>query len=157
VLKSAKGQPALVEQAVMALKDAMCDRLIAVVLYGSRARGEASMESDWDLLVIAMDLPVRSLPRHWYLKRLLPVSCRSSVTMLAKTPEEFDEHYSSLYLDIALDGQVIYDPQGFIATRLDVLRRRISQAGLKRIHTSGGFVWQWEKKPSPKWFREFHL
>ena len=36
------------------------DRLVAVVLFGSRARGEGSETSDWDLLVIAEGLP----PRH---------------------------------------------------------------------------------------------
>lgn len=33
------------------------DNLVAVVLFGSRARGEAEAGSDWDRLVIAHDLP----------------------------------------------------------------------------------------------------
>ena len=47
------------EQVVAALQNALGDRLIAVVLFGSRARGEVAPRSDWDFLVIAEDLPER--------------------------------------------------------------------------------------------------
>jgi len=40
------------------------ERLDAAVLSGSRARGEATEESDWDLLIIAEDLPRSPLARH---------------------------------------------------------------------------------------------
>src|SRR4051794_206433 len=45
------------EQAVSALQAALGDRLVAVVLFGSRARGDAHLDSDWDLLVLAEGLP----------------------------------------------------------------------------------------------------
>jgi predicted nucleotidyltransferase len=34
------------------LRNGLGDDLVAVVLFGSRARGEAGPESDWDLLLI---------------------------------------------------------------------------------------------------------
>ncbi len=39
-----------------------------VVLFGSRARGEATEESDWDLLIIVEGLPRSPLARQrlWY-------------------------------------------------------------------------------------------
>ncbi|MFQ3632367.1 nucleotidyltransferase domain-containing protein, partial [Roseiflexus sp.] len=42
--------------------------MAAVTLFGSRARGEAAPESDWDLLVIAKNLPERVMKHHALLK-----------------------------------------------------------------------------------------
>jgi uncharacterized protein len=58
------------------LKGGLGDKLIAVVLFGSRARGDANEDSDWDLLLIARDLPERVLRRHLWLKGMLPVVWR---------------------------------------------------------------------------------
>lgn len=38
--------------------------LDAAVLFGSRARGEANEESDWDLLIVVEDLPRSPLGRQ---------------------------------------------------------------------------------------------
>jgi hypothetical protein len=40
---------------------------------------------------------------------------------LAKTPQEFEEKISSLYLDIAQDGKILFDPQGYADQRLAAL------------------------------------
>ena len=93
-------------EAVQALRQGLGEDLVAVVLYGSRARGEADLESDWDLLVIARNLPEKSLQRHFRLKALLPDAWRGRVAALAKTPDEFEACLPALYLDIALDGVV---------------------------------------------------
>lgn len=57
---------------LQALHRALGDDLVAVALFGSRARGDATPESDWDLLVIAHHLPARPLARHFHLKSRLP-------------------------------------------------------------------------------------
>lgn len=84
------------QQAVEALHAGLGDRLVAVVLFGSRARGDAHEHSDWDLLVIAEGLPENHFERHLFLKPLLPPDCRGAVSILAKTPEEFESHVPSL-------------------------------------------------------------
>jgi len=40
------------------------EQLVSIILFGSRARGDASSDSDWDLLVIARDLLERAFPRR---------------------------------------------------------------------------------------------
>lgn len=142
-------------QAVTALQTALTDRLVAVVLFGSRARGGAHEASDWDLLIIAEGLPERPFDRRFFLKRLLPPGCGEAVSLLARTPKEFESHLPSLYLDIALDGQILYDPHGYAAERLSALRRLIERLGLYRERTEAGDLWRWQKEPAGLWTLEW--
>jgi|SRR5579875_335716 len=141
----------LPRQVVEALRAGLGERLVAVVLFGSRARGDHRPTSDWDLLVITHQLPDDPLDRLRALKRLLPAGCRGTVALVARTPAEFEDHVPSLYLDIALDGQILYDPTGYAAQRLAQLRRLIEQAGLYRERTPAGDVWRWQAPPRGPW------
>jgi len=134
-----------------ALQGGLGEGLVAVVLYGSRARGEANVESDWDLLVIAQDLPERHIERNRELKDILPQEWRGIISILAKTPEEFEAVLPSLYLEIALDGQILYDPQGYAALQLQKLRRLIISKGLRRERQGEDLVWKWESFPGFGW------
>lgn len=67
------------QQAVVALKAALGDRLAAVVLFGSRAHGEARADSDWDLMAIARDLPENRFDRQLPMNRFLLELWRSCV------------------------------------------------------------------------------
>jgi hypothetical protein len=59
---------------------------------------------------VARNLPERFLSRYRFLKRSLPPSWRGRLSLLAKTPEEFEAAAPPLYLDIACDGKILYDP-----------------------------------------------
>jgi len=130
-----------------ALQRGLGSDLIALALFGSRARGEASPESDWDLLLIANRLPEKPLQRHFYLKAMLPDEWRAQVSILAKTPAEFEARLPPLYLDIALDGLLLYDPQGYLQLRLDRLRRQMRRLRLQRERVNGDWVWRWQRTP----------
>ena len=129
--------------------------MVAVVLFGSRARGEAGPESDWDLLVLARDLPEKPLQRHFRLKAMLPESWRGQVSILAKTPSEFAARLPELYLDIALDGVVLYDTGGYIAKRLAYLRSLVAGRGLRRERIGRDMVWNWRQPPESTWALEW--
>lgn len=138
-------------QIVSVLRAALGNRLVAVILFGSRARGEASDSSDWDMLVIAEDLPKKVFARRALLVRSLPPRYRGAISILAKTPEEFESHLPSLYLDIALDGRILYDRQNYAAQKLAALRRLIQRVGLYRERTPAGDVWRWRQEPVARW------
>ncbi|MDO8672161.1 MAG: nucleotidyltransferase domain-containing protein [Dehalococcoidia bacterium] len=152
-IKNTPDQPivGVLEQAVESLRRGLGEDLIAVVLFGSRARGDAHEDSDWDLLVIAEGLPDRLFERHIFLTRLLPPVRSGGFSILAKTPEEFEAHLPSLYLDIALDGQVLYDHRGYAVDRLSALQRLIKRVGLYRTRSEAGDVWRWQEEPSVPW------
>ena len=134
-----------------ALKSALGERLMALVLFGSRARGEADESSDWDLLLIARDLPPGTLQRHLALKRTLPPGWRGRVALLAKTPEEFEARLPALYLDIAQDGIILYDPIGYAAGKLARVRQLQREAGLERREWAGELIWDWTRPPDGPW------
>lgn len=138
-------------RAVDALRMALGDALVAAVLFGSRARGDAHDHSDWDILVIAEGLPDRPFARHLFLKRLLPSDCRGAVSIVARTPDEFESSLAALYLDIALDGRILYDPQRYATERLALVQRIIHTKGLYRERTQDGDVWRWKTAPPDPW------
>jgi uncharacterized protein len=142
---------------VAALEESLGNRLVAVVLFGSQARHEASQNSDWDLLLIARELPRNAFPRHLYLKQLLPSLWRGKVALLAKTPAEFESHLSDLFLDIALDGVILYDTNEYMAKRLAHLRQLIQSQGLRREKRGKELLWRWQEFPGFNWSLEWDM
>lgn len=143
-MQTAESDQRAEERLVAALKQRLGDRLLALVLFGSRARGTARPDSDWDVLAVASDLPDDPVQ----CARLLAEGPRTgigSVPVVLRSPAEFTDRLQSLYLDIALDGQVLYDPLGIAARRLEELRALIRSEGLCREETSAGDVWKWRQ------------
>jgi hypothetical protein len=89
-----------------------------------------------DLLLIAENLPEKPLARHFFLKRSLPADCRGTISLLAKTPAELEAGVSPLYLDIALDGKILYDSKGYATVRLEKLQNLIARSGLYRLRSN---------------------
>ena len=140
-----------IEPAVYALQQGFGKKLVAVVLFGSRARGDSRAESDWDLLVIARDLPQRQMERYRKIKEMLPPTWRGQISILAKTPDEFEAALPSIYLEIALDGLILYDPEGYAAIQLHKLRSIIRSKDLRREKRGREFIWQWGAFPGFGW------
>jgi hypothetical protein len=87
---------------------------IAVILYGSRARGDSKPSSDFDVIVIAESLP-RFMDRWDLLYRH-----RTNIPLEPRgfTPEEFlkmIEECNPTALDALYEGKVLLD-RGFIQT-----------------------------------------
>lgn len=125
--------------------------LIAVVLFGSRARGDDRLESDWDFFIVASQLPAKLFPRHLRLKAALPVAWRGKISLLAKTPAEFEADLSTLYLDIALDGLILHDTDGYMQRHLLRLRQLMEEQGLHREQRGRDLIWRWNTFPGTGW------
>jgi hypothetical protein len=145
----------IVSPIVSALRQGLGDNLVAVVLYGSRAREDATKASDWDLFVLAHNLPSNPLQRHFQLTTLLPVEWRGQASLLSLTPEQFEARITSLMLDIALDGIVLDDPQGYATERLEALKELLESKGLYRTQQGKDFIWKWKRFPGCDWTLEW--
>ncbi|HEX9922537.1 MAG TPA: nucleotidyltransferase domain-containing protein [Anaerolineae bacterium] len=138
-----------------ALKQALGESLVSVILFGSRARGNATETSDWDLLVIARHLPEKPFERHLHLKNIVPEIWRGQVAIVAKTPQEFESYLPSFYLDIALDGIILYDTDRYITKRLFQLQQLIKAKGLQREQLGNDLIWEWQEFPGYDWSVEW--
>jgi len=60
-----------------------------------------------------------------------------------------------VYLDIGLDGIILYDPEGYMASKLACIREIIEEAGLYRVRRDGELMWLWKRQPAPHWAIEW--
>ena len=81
-----------------------------VILFGSRARGDNSERSDYDICVLKSGVPHRrTLAKKIY--RLLYDS-GAAVDVIVETPERFEQLKDNrflVYKEIAQHGRVVYD------------------------------------------------
>ncbi|MFB0537793.1 MAG: nucleotidyltransferase domain-containing protein [Anaerolineae bacterium] len=136
-------------------KDHLGPDLVAIVLYGSWARGESRPGSDVDLLVIARNLPCDRFERVTYVHRMVVGRFRRRISVLAKEPAEFEGYFPSLYLDIGLDGIILYDLEGYMTGKLARIRELIEEAGLYRVRRDGELMWLWKRQPAHHWAIEW--
>ncbi len=143
----------VLEPVVEAWRAAFGPRLEAVVLFGSRARGDARADSDWDLLVLLRDLPRSPLQRSQLVLDALPARWRYLVRPLVLTPEEWFRRVPPIALDIAWEGLVLHDAQGRVTRGLHSLRAQMEAAGLQRKRTAEGWLWLWRtpRLTAPNW------
>jgi predicted nucleotidyltransferase len=121
------------------------DRVVAVALFGSRARGEASEKSDFDFFVVVRDFDERD--RRFKIYHCLHSVVKRDVTVIDVDEDELfreDLKIDSLLLNIIWDSVILYDPTG----RLRELFERVKGAvkdKLERYRTRDG-KYGWKPK-----------
>lgn len=139
------------EQVVRVFREELGKSLLGIALFGSTARGEARSDSDWDILIIAKELPANAFERQMYLRSLLPREVGTKASVMAKTKEEFEGKLLPVHLDIATDGMILFDPEGYLERKFEQIRRILEKEGLirKKIHNT--WVWVWKKSRGRDW------
>lgn len=141
-----------VKNLVERLQRSIGKQLEAVILFGSRARGEASDESDWDILVVVHNLPKSPIARQKWFIKLFGSYLSFPFEFHLLTPDEWYNRISSLTLEIALDGKILYDVEGKTCKFLNKLRERLEKLGLVRKKESDKeYIWVWERHPPVNW------
>ncbi len=138
------------EKLVRCYKEYLGDYLISIVLFGSRARGGAKETSDYDIFLVVEELPSSPFKRTRFVRRPLTGKFEERISIIAKTREEVINNFPSLFLDIGLDGIVLYD-KDFMSKRLLRIKEIIKESGLERKKENGEFYWSWKRRPKGKW------
>lgn len=138
----------LAQRFVEALKEQMGQRLLAVALFGSVARGEATEESDIDLLVIVNEQPSKALQECLSVRRQVEPYPLRRISPIVTTPEMLRQNFLIL-LDILDHGITLHDPQGVLGDLLSRLKRRLEEWGSKKVQLPDG-SWYWDLKPGKR-------
>ena len=139
------------KQIVKIYKGYLGNSLFSMVLFGSHARGDAKEASDYDLFIIAERLPARPVKRILFIRAPLKGQFDERFSIMAKTPHEMMEHFPPLFLDLGLDGIILFDRGDFFKDLQVKIRKIIEQAGLQRKRWNGEFYWEWQTPPQRGW------
>ena len=118
------------------------DALCGVVVYGSWARGEATSESDVDVLIV-LDVSV-ALTRDIYRecdRAALSWDGRPVQVQIVRMPDADAAATGGLWPEIALDGIVMFERDCELSRRLVAIRRAIADGRLVRRTAHGQPYW----------------
>ena len=140
--------PAALDEYVRHLRTRFGPALVTVVLFGSRARGEARPESDLDVLVIAEGLPQGRFDRYVPFQRAardVSESFSAALSLILQTPAEAGR-VKPYYLGMLSGHVLLFDREGFFAGVLERLQRRLAELGARRYVDEDGYEY-WDLKP----------
>ncbi len=131
------------------------NRLISIVLFGSISRGDWNKNSDIDLLIIVNNWD--EIPIWKRLRELYEVRSKLRETIEYKFAVKAGyipiiQHYPlsrrealnfhRLYLDIVLDGIIIYDKDKFFSKIINSLKNKLVKYNARRIYKPNGkYYW----------------
>jgi len=107
-----------------------------VAAFGSRVKGTATPDADFDVLIVASGINPK---RHRRTNEIVQIKhCLSPLLLdiLLLTPEEVISNFKNhnpLFLDIAEEGVVLLDKNGFLKGLINEVREYITIKGIKRL------------------------
>jgi predicted nucleotidyltransferase len=119
----------------------------AVLLFGSKARGESGGRSDVDLLVLHEGCGIEdAVLRRRYLYNLLREAIGEDfedLTIVDMKLRDFlkPKEVAPLLLNIYWDAVVVYDETRGVEEFLKDVRERILKSGLKRVRDGRAYYW----------------
>lgn len=119
----------------------------AVLVFGSRARGEAEGKSDLDLLILhegcGVEDPVLRRRYLYSLIREVIDGVFEDITVIDMMLKHFLKpvEINSLLLNIYWDAIVVYDETDILQEFLIHVRESITKCGLKRVKNGKAYYW----------------
>ena len=119
--------------------------IVGIILFGSVARGEATSESDFDLLIV---LPSdQEINRNLYREWDKSVAAQASRLVDRVVNPHFvslpSDIYAvgSLWFEVSLDGVILFDKMGDVSKALSTIRHRIAAGEIARHDSHGQIYW----------------
>ncbi|MFB0536803.1 MAG: nucleotidyltransferase domain-containing protein [Anaerolineae bacterium] len=145
------------------------EELTSVVLYGSVARGDASQDSDIDLLIVvnATSREEKKAIKKRVLDLCIDFETSGPLAALFEQGQWTNIEYQIytreealrthlFYLDMTQDAVLLFDQEGFFAAKLDRVRQRMEELGTRREYFEDG-CWYWILKADMKPGEEIEL
>ncbi|MGD9896706.1 MAG: nucleotidyltransferase domain-containing protein [Candidatus Methylacidiphilaceae bacterium] len=137
---------------VQACRTVYGEDLLGLLLFGSVARGNARVDSDLDLLVIAERLPPRRQARFDALsgeairpleearEALFLRGYPADIAWIFRTPEELRQG-APFFLDLPEEAQILFERNGFVSDFLRRIRRMRWREGARKVLLAGEECW----------------
>ena len=149
----------LINELLKSLKEILGDNLISLSIFGSVARGEARVDSDIDLLIIAKELPSSRIKRveifesvedklQKYIDKLYDEGIYTYFSPIILTCEEASK-VPPIFLDMVEDSILIYDKDKFLENLLKKIYKRLQELGAERVWMGRKWYWRLKKDYKP--------
>ena len=117
-------------------------RVVGVVFFGSRARGDFREDSDYDILVVLDDYRRGDDERAYTCLRPFRFSVGKDTTVLVVSYRRLVENIGfSTILNALYEGKILYDRDGKIMKIREKLLRKLRELGMTRVKTDWGYSW----------------
>ena len=116
--------------------------ITAAVLFGSVARETQTKDSDADLLVVAEGLNARRNRRGGQIAQIKSLFPKIPLDILLLTREEVISNFRNhnpLFLDIALEGLILLDPEDFLSGLMSETKTYIRAKGIRKFGDGWAF------------------
>jgi predicted nucleotidyltransferase len=119
----------------------------AILLFGSRARGESNERSDIDLLVLHENCEIKDpVLRRRHLYNLIHKAIGKEFEGITIIDMEFENfikpiEINALLLNIYWDSIIVYDKTNVLHSFLEYVKDKIEKSGLKRIKDGKAYRW----------------
>lgn len=136
-----------VRKAVRELVRKYPDKIIAVGLFGSVARGDYTEKSDVDILVIVKDWS-EGMTRRYAIYDVFFGSIKTDVTIVDINYEDAEKILSgeipltSSMLNVLYDCIVIYDPHKILRKLVNSIKELVRDLGLMRYKIGHAYGWK---------------
>ncbi|MBI4745219.1 MAG: nucleotidyltransferase domain-containing protein [Deltaproteobacteria bacterium] len=120
--------------------------LLGAVVFGSSARGEATPHSDIDILIVAEGINPKRHKRGEEILQIKKILHPVPLDILLFSPDEVVsnfENHNPLFLDIAEEGVVLFDTNGFLKGQMAETRAYIEARGIEKIQGGWEFPVQY--------------
>jgi len=131
---------------VNCLKKAFGKKLLAVLLFGSRARGDQRPDSDYDMLILLdeyMTNPVKDYFSAYRALRPFREMYMLDTTVTVISIDDFKASLTSpLILNALYEGIILYDARRVLTKAKKKLLDKLRSLGIERIKTEWGYTWR---------------
>ncbi|ADG05850.1 nucleotidyltransferase domain-containing protein [Kyrpidia tusciae] len=136
------------------IREYYADRLLALAIYGSYARGDNRMNSDLDLLIVLRGAPgrrerieefIREVemfcePRAQELYERDHILCELSPMLLV---EEEAAQFQPIYSDMVESCVILVDHKGLLRRILDSVQRLLHDTRARKVRRNNTWEWQY--------------